>query len=53
MKCWSCGGPNMRLKEDRSWYVCDCGATETVGGASDTETRPEGQKASAWATKNA
>lgn len=41
MKCWNCGGDSMKLTKDGRFYKCrppgnSCGATETVGGATDT-----------------
>ncbi len=38
MKCWSCKQDTMKLREDGRFWECDCGATENIRGASDTET---------------
>ena len=38
MKCWSCKAETMELREDKRFYECPCGATENIGGASDTNT---------------
>ncbi|KKL63231.1 hypothetical protein LCGC14_2177180 [marine sediment metagenome] len=42
MKCWNCGSDSMKLNKAKTMYKCrppgaSCGATENVGGASDTE----------------
>ncbi len=37
MKCWSCHEDTMKLRRNKAFYKCPCGATENVGGASDTE----------------
>ena len=38
MKCWACSKDTMTLREDERNYECSrCGATENIGGGSDTE----------------
>lgn len=40
LQCWSCKKFTMELREDKRYYECPCGATENIGGASDTEHPP-------------
>lgn len=42
MICWKCGQDTMKLRKDGRFYECPCGATENIGGASDTE-HPNGK----------
>ena len=40
MRCWSCSKDTMVLRKDERNYECGCGATENIGGATDTDNPP-------------